>query len=124
MAARSLRQTGLCPKSNASDSTRRTWRLWHVSARFEDVVPEVDPVFNLVGGETQTRSWNGVAKGGALISMLAEPSQTEASRRGARRERFTARPDGGQPIAISALIDKGHMRGHNRLRFPINSAKR
>lgn len=51
----------------------------------EDLVPEADLVLDLVGGETQTRSWNVVAKGGALISTLTEPSQTDASRRGAQR---------------------------------------
>jgi NADPH:quinone reductase-like Zn-dependent oxidoreductase len=75
----------------------------------EDFVPEVDLVLDLVGGETQRRSWNVVAKGGALISTLTEPSQTDASRRGARGERFTARPDGRQLATIAALIDKGRV---------------
>jgi NADPH:quinone reductase-like Zn-dependent oxidoreductase len=117
--------------------------------RFEDVVPEVDLVFDLVGGETETRSWNLVAKGGALISTIAEPSQTEAARRGARGERYTARPDGGQLSVIAELIDKGrvqvriadtfafsalpqalarleegHVHGKIVVLSPVNSAKR
>jgi NADPH:quinone reductase-like Zn-dependent oxidoreductase len=117
--------------------------------RFEDAVPEVDLVFDLIGGETQTRSWNLVAKGGALISTVAEPSQTEAASRGARGERYTARPDGGQLTVIAELIDKGrvqvriadtfafsalpqalarleegHVRGKIVVLSPVNAAKR
>jgi NADPH:quinone reductase-like Zn-dependent oxidoreductase len=77
--------------------------------RFEAVVGEVDLVFDLVGGETQTRSWRVVAKGGALISTLNEPSATEAAARGARGERYTARPDGKQLAEIAALIDDGRV---------------
>lgn len=56
----------------------------YAAQRFEDVANEMDLVFDLVGGETQARSWAVVASGGALISTLAEPSQVEASRHGAR----------------------------------------
>jgi NADPH:quinone reductase-like Zn-dependent oxidoreductase len=75
--------------------------------RFEDAVSKVDLVFDLVGGATQSRSWNLIAGGGAMISTLAEPSQAQASSHGARAARYTARPDGEQLRVIAALIDEG-----------------
>jgi len=77
--------------------------------RFEDAAPDMDLVFDLVGGQTQQRSWAVVKAGGALISTLAEPSQIEATNRGARAARYTARPDGGQLAEIARLIDQGQV---------------
>jgi NADPH:quinone reductase-like Zn-dependent oxidoreductase len=76
------------------------------SQRFEDIAQDVDLVFDLVGGEAQTRSWAVVAAGGALISTLTEPSQVEASRRGAHAARYTAQPNGAQLAAIASLIQE------------------
>ncbi|WP_144152396.1 NADP-dependent oxidoreductase [Paraburkholderia sp. BCC1885] len=77
--------------------------------RFEDVAQEMDLVFDLVGGDTQTRSWAVVAPGGALISTLTEPSQAEASAHGARAARYTAQPNGAQLASIAALIEDGRI---------------
>jgi NADPH:quinone reductase-like Zn-dependent oxidoreductase len=77
--------------------------------RFEDVAQEMDLVFDLVGGDTQMRSWAVVAPGGALISTLTEPSQAEASAHGARAARYTAQPNGAQLASIAALIEDGRI---------------
>ena len=82
----------------------------HRAQRFEDVVGQVDLVFDLVGGEIQERSWSVVRPGGALISTLAEPSPAQASSRGARGERYTCRPDGAQLAEIGSMIDEGAVR--------------
>ena len=47
--------------------------------RFEDVIDEVDLVFDLVGGDTQERSWDVLKQGGILVSTLTEPSQQRAA---------------------------------------------
>lgn len=78
--------------------------------RFEEVARDMDLVFDLVGGDTQRRSWAVVAPGGALISTLNEPSQTEAASHGAHAARYTARPDGTQLARIASLIDEGEVR--------------
>ena len=80
--------------------------------RFEDIAKDIDVVLDLVGGDTQTRSWAVLKDGGALISTLAEPSKEEAQRRHARSARYTARPDGKQLAEIGTLIDEGRVRVH------------
>ncbi|GAB7522703.1 NADP-dependent oxidoreductase [Paraburkholderia sp. 2C] len=95
----------------------------HRSQRFEEVVREVDLVFDLIGGETQTRSWSVVKRGGALVSTLTEPSQTEAAARGARGVRYTARPDGAQLASIAALIDKGCVKVRVAEQFAFDDLK-
>jgi NADPH:quinone reductase-like Zn-dependent oxidoreductase len=89
--------------------------------RFEDVARGMDLVFDLVGGDTQQRSWDVVATGGALISTLNEPSQTEASSRGARAARYTAQPDGRQLTEIQRLMDAGSVRVAIAERFAFDA---
>lgn len=73
----------------------------------DDLVDEVDLVFDLLGGAAQERAWRVVKHGGAFISTLEEPSQSEASSHGARAMRYTARPDGGQLAQIVELVELG-----------------
>jgi NADPH-dependent curcumin reductase CurA len=43
------------------------------ATRFEEVVRDIDAVFDTVGGETLTRSW-GVLKSGGVLVTIATPS--------------------------------------------------
>jgi NADPH:quinone reductase-like Zn-dependent oxidoreductase len=77
------------------------------SQRFEDKTEEVDLVFDLVGGETQDRSWQVLKRGGTLVSTLAEPSKEKAAERGARACRYTTRESGADLAEIGRLIETG-----------------
>jgi NADPH:quinone reductase-like Zn-dependent oxidoreductase len=90
--------------------------------RFEDAAPDMDLVFDLVGGQTQQRSWAVVKAGGAFISTLAEPSQIEATSRGARAARYTARPDGAQLAEVARLIDQGQVDVKVMATYPFDAA--
>lgn len=50
------------------------------TARFEDAVAEVDAVIDLVGGDTQSRSFSVLKKGGTLVSTVSQPDQDTAKR--------------------------------------------
>lgn len=78
--------------------------------RFEDVIAEVDLVFDLVGGDTQERSWKVLKRGGVLVSTLTEPSQDDAAARGARGLRYTVTESGADLAAIGELIDSGKVK--------------
>lgn len=77
---------------------------------FEDVVEPVDLVFDLIGGETQERSFNVVKPKGALISTLQRPDKALAKTLGIRVARYTAQPNGGQLQEIAQLIDQGKVK--------------
>ena len=49
---------------------------------FETVAQAVDVVLDLVGGETQQRSWGVLKAGGILVSLLEPPSQEDAAKYG------------------------------------------
>jgi NADPH:quinone reductase-like Zn-dependent oxidoreductase len=77
--------------------------------RFEDEVEKVDLVFDLIGGDTQTRSFAIVREGGALISTLNEPDRQKLAEHGIRGGRYTAQPNGDQLEQIGRLIDSGRV---------------
>jgi NADPH:quinone reductase-like Zn-dependent oxidoreductase len=45
----------------------------YATTRFEDVVSDVDVVLDLVGGDTQQRSWPVLKPGGILVSAVQPP---------------------------------------------------
>lgn len=53
---------------------------------FEDVVREVDVVFDTIGGETQSRSWKVLKRGGILVSIVQQPPRDVAAAHGVRGE--------------------------------------
>jgi NADPH:quinone reductase-like Zn-dependent oxidoreductase len=74
--------------------------------RFEGTGP-YDLVLDLIGGETQERSWSVLKRGGALISTLTEPSKERAAQLQAKSLRYMTEPSGSQLAEIADLIDDG-----------------
>lgn len=90
--------------------------------KFEEVVGEVDLVFDLVGGETQDRSWTVLKHGGAIVSTLNEPDQARARAKNARGLHYMAHPDGGQLAEIARLIEDGEVKPTVDRIFPLRDA--
>ena len=76
--------------------------------RFEDVVRDVDVVFDTVGGETLERSWDVLKPGGRLVTVAASGEQTTDER--IRAAYFIVEPSGTQLAEIARLIDGGALR--------------
>ena len=74
---------------------------------FEKVVSDIDIVIDLVGGETQARSWSVLKKGGVLVSPVSAPSEEAARSIGATGKRFATRSDGKQLAQIADLFNRG-----------------
>lgn len=73
--------------------------------RFEDIVDEVDLVFDTVGGEALERSPAVLRRGGRLISIASKPSQDRASERGIAAIYFIVEPNRAQLVEITRLVD-------------------
>jgi NADPH:quinone reductase-like Zn-dependent oxidoreductase len=80
------------------------------TTRFESVARDIDIVFDLIGGETQARSFAVLKKGGVLVSTVSEPSQDEARKRGVRAITYMAKANGAELAEIAHLIDMGAVR--------------
>ncbi|WP_322994204.1 NADP-dependent oxidoreductase [Castellaniella sp.] len=59
---------------------------------FASVAKDVDVVLDLVGGETQTRSYKVMREGGRLVSTVMPPDEAEASAHGVTASIFYAKP--------------------------------
>jgi NADPH:quinone reductase-like Zn-dependent oxidoreductase len=91
--------------------------------RFDDLVRDLDLVYDLIGGETQERSWPLLKKGGTLVCTVAEPPQDKAQAHGVRALRYTAQPRGDQLREIDALIQSGKVKPHVARKYAFGEAK-
>ena len=94
----------------------------YTKQRFEDVVKDVDLVYDLIAGETQERSWNVLRRGGTLVSTLTEPSQDTARAKGVRALRYTVSDNGGELEEIGRLIAAGKVKPKVTKTFPLAEA--
>ena len=92
------------------------------SQRFEEIARDVDLVLDLVGGETQERSWSVLKPGGILVSALGEPSRETAMQHRAHGVGYRARANGGQLAEIGRLIDQGKVRPVIMATYPLAEA--
>lgn len=75
------------------------------SEKFEDRLADLDLVYDLVGGETQERSFTVLKRGGALISTLEEPDKAKALYKNLTIAQYMAKPDATELKEIAALIE-------------------
>src|SRR6185436_16986950 len=91
------------------------------TTRFEEVVKEVDVVFDCVGGETLERSWGVLAKGGRMVTVATQSAGIADQR--ARDAFMLVRADGSQLAAIANLIEVGELQVFVRTIFPLAAAR-
>jgi NADPH:quinone reductase-like Zn-dependent oxidoreductase len=92
--------------------------------RFEDVAQDIDVVFDLIGGETQDRSWAVLREGGAMVSTLAEPDGRKAAEHKARAAvRYMAQPNAVQLGEVADLIDAGRVKVVVSETFPLDQVR-
>src|ERR1043165_1563724 len=89
--------------------------------RFEDVVRDVDVVFDTVGGGALERSWGVLKPGGRLVTVAASGEQTTDER--IRAAYFIVEPSRTQLAEIARLIEGGALRPVVGAVFPLAEAR-
>ena len=95
----------------------------HTTTRFDDVVDEVDLVFDTVGGDLLERSISVLREGGRLVSVASEPPQEEAAERGIRAAYFLVEPNRETLIELAKRVDRGELRPRIDAVFPLRDAR-
>ena len=95
----------------------------HKQQRFESMLRDIDLVYDLVGDDTQERSWAVLRKGGVLVSTVQEPSKEKAGAIGVRGVRYLAASNAAQLGEIDALIQSGKVRPLVARTFAYGDAK-
>jgi NADPH:quinone reductase-like Zn-dependent oxidoreductase len=96
----------------------------YTKQKFEDVARDVDLVLDLIGGETQERSWSILKKGGVLLSLVQPPSVEKAKALGVRAAFVAGHPSGAQLAEIAKLIDSGELKPVIDRILPLSEARR
>ena len=94
------------------------------ATKFEQVVRDVDVVFDTIGGETQQRSWGVLKKGGILVSVVQPPSEEAPRKYGVTGEFFRcdlARSD--ELAQIAELVSTGRVQVNIQSVLPLEKAR-
>ena len=91
--------------------------------RFEDAARNVDAVLDLVGGETQKRSFQVLRGGGKLISAVSHPDQDLAKSHGVDAAFFLVKVTSQYLTEIADLIDSGKLRTRVGTVLPLADAR-
>ena len=92
--------------------------------RFETVVGPVDVVFDTMGGDIQTRSWEVLKRGGILVSIASPPSAEAAVAHGGRFAFVFTQPNAAQLAEIATLVDAGKLKASVETVLPLAAAVR
>ena len=91
---------------------------------FEEVVKDVDVVFDTVGADTLERAFQTLKKGGFLVSSAQTPSEEKARELGIESAWFFCQPSAQQLAEINQLIDEGKLKIYVETVLPIAEAKK
>ncbi|MCK1621054.1 NADP-dependent oxidoreductase [Bradyrhizobium sp. 159] len=91
--------------------------------RFEEEVRDADAVIDLVGGETQTRSFQVLRRGGKLVSAVSRPDQDLATRYGVEATFFLVNVTNQYLREIARLVENGKLRTKIGAVLPLADAR-
>jgi len=91
--------------------------------RFEEHVREVDAVIDLVGGETQTRSFDVLRRDGKMISTVSPPDQRLAKNYNVHAEFFLVEVTTERLTRIAELLDRGKLKPEVGAVLPLSDAR-
>lgn len=94
----------------------------HSAQPFEQVVRDMDVVFDTVGGDIFERAFQTVRKGGFVVTAVAFPKD-EAQRHGVSAARVLCTANAGQLAMICDLVEAGKLAPHVGTVLPLAEIK-
>ena len=92
--------------------------------KFEELVKEVDVVYDTVGGDTLERSFQVLKRGGYLVTTVAPPSKEKAEKFGVRIAMVGVIPSAQQLDEINRLIAAGKLKTHVAMVLPLAEVRK
>jgi len=81
-------------------------------------------IYDLIGGETQKRSWQVLKKGGILVSVVRPaPDKTAIAKYKVRGALVVMQPNGKQLAKVAELVDQGKIKPIVSATFPLKDAR-
>ena len=82
----------------------------YTKQKFEDLVHDVDFALLPVGGETMTRTYGVMKKGGVIATLVSRADPAELQKRGIRAAPIFSHPDARELGEITKLIEAGKIK--------------
>ena len=92
----------------------------YTTTKFETVVKDVDVVLDAVGGDTLTRSYSVVKKGGIIVTIADEPNEAALKERGIRGASISAVPKASVLEELTKLIEAKKLTPVVSKTFPLS----
>lgn len=89
---------------------------------FEDLLHDYDAVFDTVGGETYTRSFKILKKGGTIVSMIEQPNQELMHRFGVKATSQFTKVNRDRLTRLAQWVDQNNIRVNIDRTFPLDEA--
>jgi NADPH:quinone reductase-like Zn-dependent oxidoreductase len=89
---------------------------------WETTVGQVDLVYDIIGGDVLARSPEIVKPGGAIVSVMAPPPETDRS--DIRMVAFVRDANGAQLREVARLVDEGTLRPDVGAVYPLTDARK
>jgi NADPH:quinone reductase-like Zn-dependent oxidoreductase len=96
----------------------------YTKTRVEDVIHDVDLVFDAVGGDALASVWPTLKRGGTLVTIAGQPDQAKASELGIHATNFSAQVSSELLNTFAQLIDNGHVKVQIAATFELGDAGR
>lgn len=97
----------------------------YATTPFETIARNVDVVLDLIGGDTQQRSWSVLKPGGIMISTIQAPSEEIATSHGVRQHFVLSAPPIGTTLTeVATLVDGGHIKPVVSQILPLQEIRR
>jgi NADPH:quinone reductase-like Zn-dependent oxidoreductase len=90
---------------------------------FVDIVKGVDVVFDTVGGDTFSKSFTTLKKGGFLVTAVEFPIEEKVREFGVKAARVFCKSNVQQLNEITQLVDEGKIAAHVSVVFPLAQTK-
>ena len=94
----------------------------YTTTKFEDVAKDVDLVLDAVGGDTLTRSYGVVKKGGIIISIAGNLDDSALKKHGIRGVSISAAPESDTFDQLTRLIESKKLMPFISQTFPLQDA--
>ena len=87
--------------------------------KFEDLLRDYDAVFDTVGGETYTRSFKVLKRGGIIVSMLEQPNQELMAQYGVKAYSQLTQVNKDRLTKLAQWVDQNSIRVNVDRTFPL-----
>jgi NADPH:quinone reductase-like Zn-dependent oxidoreductase len=92
--------------------------------KFEEVVKEVDVVYDTVGGDTLERSFRTLKRGGFLVTTVEPPSKENVEKFAVRAAMVGVLPSAQQLGEINLMIAAGKVKTHVAMVLPLAEVRK